>query len=235
MHWIRWLHLAIGSLIASGCGTSFSGSKGYQKIDGQWAWVATNVNGTSVARFDADVDTFEVLKDTRYGKDKYRVFHRTTVIQGADPATFELLSTTDYAKDREHVFLQEHQIPGADPRSFEVIRYPYGRDATHVYCGTVPMAVEQVKGFEIVSEIGAIGAFPHRGEFLRLHGQAFAHLDVSPEHRVVTCDAWSRDGKHYYYGPARVEGADYESFRIIDRIRASDKNRKYWRSFPAKE
>lgn len=235
MRWIRWLHVAIGSLIASGCGASISGSKGYKQIDGQWAWVATNVNGTSTATIDADADTFEILTDIRYGKDKYRVFRRATVIRGAEPATFELLSTIDYAKDKAHVFLQEHQIPGADPSSFKVIRYPFGRDARRVYCGTVPMAVENIADFEIVSEITSTGATLDRDHFLREHGQEFAHLEVSPEHPAFTCNAWSRDGKHYYYGPARVDGADYESFRIVDRFSAFDKNRKYRRSFPVNE
>lgn len=235
MRCIRWLHVTIGSLIASGCGTSISGSKGYEKIDGQWAWVATNVNGTSVAKIDADVDTFEILKDIRYGKDQYRVFRRATVIRGADPANFVLLSTIDYAKDKAHVFLQEHQIHGADPSSFKVIRYPFGRDARQVYCGTVPMAVDKVEDFEILSDVGGTSTWFHRGEFLRLHGQAFAQLEISPEHPVITCDAWSRDGKHYYYGPARVEGADYESFRIVDPFSATDKNRTYRRSFPAND
>jgi hypothetical protein len=125
-------------------------------------------------------------------------------------------------------------VVGADPASFKVIGYGYGRDAKRVYCGTVPMAVEMPDDFEILSK-GEPGSTNDRATFLRLFGQAFAHLEISKYHPVQTCEAWGRDGKHYYHGPSRVEGADYESFRIIDKFNAADKNRKYWRSFVAKE
>lgn len=235
MRWILWLHVAIGSLIASGCGVGFSGGKGFQKIDGQWAWVATNANGTSVGKIDADPGTFEILEDIRYAKDKYHVFRRWEVIQGADPATFELLPTTDYSKDKSHVFLETHQVHGADPSSFTLINYRFGRDAKRVYCGTVPMAVENIANFEIVVENTSIGATADRDYFLSKYGEEFAHVEVSPEHPVYTSDAWSRDGKHYYYGPARVVDADYESFQIVDWISAFDKNRKYRGAIPERD
>lgn len=232
----RSLHrvLGIACLFLTGCGAGgLTGYKGYKKVDGQWAYVTTNVNGTSVAKIDADQDTFDTLADVRYAKDKNTVFFRGRVIQEADPASFELLSEIDYAKDNYHVFIQDHQVRGADPGSFKVIRHPYGRDAARAYCGTVPMNVAHLEKFEPVPvhlDGGWVIEFDKKS-FVRVWGDDFAGLDVSKERPVVVSNSWARDGEQYYHGPARVAGADYATFTVKSSLFAADKNTEFTGAF----
>src|SRR5258706_15955881 len=107
-----------------------------------------------------------------------------------------------------------HKILGADPASFKMIRAPYSRDAVRVYCGTVPMESANVNTFEPLECEGGWEITYDKGSFLFDFGEAFSKLKISQEHPVVTGTGWGRDGKHYYFGPGRVEGADYASFKI---------------------
>jgi hypothetical protein len=227
-----FLHATVGLLafLLAGCGAGgLTGYKGYKKVDGQWAYVTTNVNGTNVHKIDADPDTFQTLTDVRYGKDNKQVFFRGRVIRDADPASFVLLSEIDYAKDDYHVFIQEHQVRGADPASFKIIRPPYGRDAAKIYCGTLPMNVAHPDKFEPVPVRldGGWVIVGDRRSFVQVWGDDFANVDVSLQRPVVTSHAWARDGEHYYHGPARVADADYATFSVKSSLFAADKNTEF--------
>ncbi|MCI0639278.1 MAG: DKNYY domain-containing protein [Gemmataceae bacterium] len=237
----------------------FIGYKGYRKVDGQWAYVTYSVNGPSVRKIDADAGSFQVLADAMHAKDKDQVFFRGDGIQGADAATFRLirmtlyakdkdrayfwgnaiqdadaasfrlLSTRGYAKDNDHVFLLQHKIRGADPRSFKVIRPLYSRDATRVYCGTLPMNVAHIEKFEPVPVRGDGLEYTYEDKrlFQNAYGDEFAGIEVSKEQPVIAGTGWARDGEYYYCGPSRVVGADYASFQVLRSHAAADKNTEF--------
>jgi len=66
--------LAATVLLVSGCGGC---STGYQQVDGKWAYVTINTGaGRSVNYIEgADQETFEVLAEDIYAKDKNRVYY----------------------------------------------------------------------------------------------------------------------------------------------------------------
>ena len=74
-----------------------------------------------------------------------------------------------------------------------------------------------------------------KGSFLFDYGESFSKLEISSRQPVVVGSGWGRDGKYYYHGPGRVEGADYATFKIIDSIEAADKDRKFMNVFPEDE
>ena len=67
------------------------------------------------------------------------------------------------------------------------------------------------------------------------YGEAFAGLDISQRNPVITGQGWARDGTFYYFGPARMEGIDYPSFRILSPFQSADAHRKYAWTFPDSE
>lgn len=87
-------HFVVSFLFLSGCST------GYRK-DGNAVYYEywNEGSGSHKDKLDADPETFEVLKDDSYAKDKKRVFYNGDVIKGADAATFEALNEW-YAKDK---------------------------------------------------------------------------------------------------------------------------------------
>jgi hypothetical protein len=215
------------TILIAGCGT------GYQKVDGEWSWVSIDEGrGRTVEKLGADNATFEVLGNRDYGKDKNRVFYRTRPIDQADPATFEVLSNPMYSADSERVFVRGHMIPGADRKTFHLIKEPYGRDASAIYCGTLKMNVYDRDAFEVVSELGYWSGSDGK-QLVFEFGDEFK--DVSKDAGAVIGVAWARDGKAYYYGPARIEGADYSSFQIVGTYEARDKNRVFTGAFPTDE
>ncbi len=231
---------ALLCLIPSGCG-DYAGyiqyATGYHEIDGEWVWVFRSARaGSEVTKLDADHDSFVVLDNNRYAKDKHRVFLESATIDGADPSTFQLLDANCYAKDKSHVYLRKYRIPDADPDSFRVLAGPYSRDACRVYCGNVPMDMADVDAFEVVKDWGLMVTSNDKSDFLFHYGEAFKDIEVSIDHPALTGECWARDGKYWYYGPGRIEGADYNSFKVNDRLgQASDKNRKYVNVFPEEE
>jgi len=204
---------------------------GFRKVDGEWAYV----RGARVHTLNADKDSFEVLKERDYAKDKNRVFYKSEEFPGADPATFEILERDRFAKDKKHVYVMTYPIPGAEAASFRILEGPYSRDAVRIYCGTVTVETSNVEAFEPLECTSMWHISSNKNSFLFDYGESFSKLEISRDHPAVTGSGWGRDGKYYYYGPGRVAGADYASFKIVSDYEAVDKDRKYFWTFPEDE
>ena len=130
-------------------------NSGYNKQDGKWVWISYNEsNGKSVIEIDKhDFETFTVLDNEDYARDKNSVFYIGKTINSADPKTFEVLSN-GYSKDINNVFLDVEKVIFADPKSFEKLKFPYSRDDNHVFCGTLPLKIEknEVNEFIVVND-----------------------------------------------------------------------------------
>jgi len=153
----------------------------------------------------------------------------------SDKETFTILSNSDghYAKDKDCVFLMGQTIPGADPGSFKLMKGSYGKDKERVFCGNVPMQVSKVESFEVLeSSHYSWSKIYDKKTFIFEYGDSLAEVPVSKEKPANFTVGWGRDGASYYYGPAKVEGADYDSFKVIDIKNAKDKNNKYEGAFP---
>jgi hypothetical protein len=155
-------------------------------------------------------------------------------LKSAEAASFEVLSEVDYAKDSHRVYVLGHEIAGADPNTFRVIGGPYSEDLSAIYCGNVPMNVSDPNSFEVVRWDDLWTGTYDRRHFIFFYGDELALSKVG-DSPVTTGEAWARDKSCYYYGPSRVENADYSSFEIIDSLHAKDKNHKYWRAFPEED
>ena len=177
-----------------------SRSHGYEKVNGEWAYVITARGNRFVHPLQADNESFEVL-----------------VSDGE----------TQFAKDKDRVWFDSNVIPSADPRSFVPLKGCYGKDRLRAYCGNVPMQVVNLDAFEVISVAGIGGQMTNHEHFVLEYGDAFKDFEVSPKKPAIFNAGWARDGHFYYYGPGRVEGADYATFTIVDSLIARDKNQEF--------
>ena len=167
------------ALSIAGCNT------GYQEVEGKWSFVTWDEgHGTRVNPLDVDPATFQVLKNKDYAKDDKTVFFLGSPIEGAHAPSFETLKGKYFAKDQDHVFLRSFTVINADPKTFKEIRFPYAKDANKVYCGTLPMQVDQIDEFKVVKGSSSISMIS-KEEFIRQYGDQFEFLDELKDHFLV--------------------------------------------------
>ena len=137
----------------------FKGCKtGYVKKNGDWSWVTIDEqNGKRLHWIEGiDQNSFVVLKNKNFAKDRDQVYFKGKKINHATPDGFELLSDDEYgySKNHQYAFLNNEVIIGADPNSFVVLEFPYAKDKNDVYCGTIPMKLEpeEVKTFKATND-----------------------------------------------------------------------------------
>ena len=130
-------------------------NSGYTKQDGKWVWISYDeAVGKRINEIDEhDFDTFEILDNEKYAKDKNKVFFIGRTIKGANPESFQILGN-GYSKDANHVFLDAEIVVLADPNSFERLEFPYSKDNNHVFCGTIPLEIDknEVNEFIVTNE-----------------------------------------------------------------------------------
>lgn len=129
---------------------------GYKKENGQWMWVSYDESaGRRVSQIDEhDSESFFVLKNDKYAKDKSSVFYVGNIIQNADPKSFEVINKNGYSKDKQNVFLGEEKVIFANPKTFEILEFPYSKDDKHIFCGTLPLKIEEnmISEFKVTNE-----------------------------------------------------------------------------------
>lgn len=127
---------------------------GYQKENGKWVWISFDeAVGKRVSQIDKhDYETFEVLNNGKYAKDKNSVFYIKSKIENADPKTFETIKR-GYSKDNNHIFLDDEVVIHANPKTFQLLEFPYSKDDLHVFCGTVPLNLknEEIEQFQVTN------------------------------------------------------------------------------------
>ncbi|REE86535.1 DKNYY family protein [Paenibacillus taihuensis] len=109
-------------------------------------------------------EEFKTLKYKDFARDNTRVYFKSGRIEGSDPATFQIISDNGrfrYAKDKNHVYVYArddwtiYKVIHADPTSFEVIGFPYSKDKTDAYCGSLPLFVDDVTTFQVTESTGS--------------------------------------------------------------------------------
>lgn len=191
--------LGLFSLVLSlaGCNT------GYQEVEGKWSYVTWDEgHGTRVRPLDVDPATFQVLKNKDYAKDHKTVFFLGSPIEGAHAPSFETLKGKYFAKDQHQVFLRAYTVIDADPNTFNEIKFPYARDAKQVYCGTLPMQVDQIDEFKVSKGSSSI-SITSKDQFIRQYGDQFEFLDQLKDHSLV-----------YGQGKARTKSQRFIDFHL---------------------
>lgn len=119
-------------------------NSGYNKEDGRWVWISYDeAAGKRINEIEQHhFETFEVLDNEKFARDKNSVFYIGQVIKSADPESFEVLSN-GYSKDLNNVFLDAETIVSANPRTFKQLGFPHSKDSAHIFCGTIPLELDE--------------------------------------------------------------------------------------------
>lgn len=133
----------------------------------------------------ADAQTFEILGNEAYARDKNYVFYQGQIIHGADPESFEPLEGL-FAIDKERAYYSGDSIEGASSRDFKVLERGYSADYKDIYLQRKPLHVCSVEGFKFI--------------------------EATDDKRFFT--RWSTDGCHYFYLEYKVPSEDYEKIKI---------------------
>lgn len=129
-------------------------SSGYEKIDGKWTYVSYDeAAGKRIKELEVDNESFVVLENETYAKDRNNVYLKGGQIKNADPKTFEIVDH-GYSKDKNYVYIDYYKIYKADPKTFELVKFPYSKDKNTIYCGTLPLETDEIDNFEIISTSG---------------------------------------------------------------------------------
>lgn len=228
--------IGIGVLVVgllSGCREGGFRLTGYQKSGGNWVFVTWNEGSGRVAHTveGADSETFEIVLKDEYAKDTKSVYFKAKRIEDADPSTFKVETEHPYVygSDKNRVWLEDIVVRGADPDTFEMLTFPYSRDRSQIYCGTLPMKIQNVDSFEVLDGGSSLRTQFKKGNWLK---EQYDEVDVSQDNPLCTGDGWARDDQAYYCGAFEVKDADYGSFTILNRIYSKDKSRVYWHWMP---
>jgi hypothetical protein len=130
-------------LFLSGCG-------GYLYENKNWVYVTYDeAVGRRVEKLNVDKDTFVILKNKSYAKDKNKVLFEGRVIEDANPNTFQVINNDGYSKDANYVFVDLEKVVNGNPQTFICLDFPYSKDEKTVYCGTLPMFVKNINEFKV--------------------------------------------------------------------------------------
>lgn len=183
-----------------------------------------------VIRF-ADPKTFKVLSEN-YAKDGIAVYYDGVVVPGLDPENFEVVNYNmwknksgnyypkdildnrclfdhlkglmgDFGRNENNVYVGNEKIEGADPKTFSILGFGYSKDAQNVYYWKEKVPDADPKSMIILD----------RG--LQITGADFIRPTVA------------RDKNNVFQGTRKIEGADLESFKVIDDESAKDKSASY--------
>jgi hypothetical protein len=202
---------------------------GYQKSGGAWVYVTWDTGSGRVAHDikGADASTFEILSADNYARDKEHVYFKMHRLDNADPSTFVVVSDLVYVygKDRNRVWLRDVLVRDADPATFETLRFPYARDRSHVFCGTLRMKVQDMDSFEVLQGTSSLQTSFAKG---KPFNEQYRDLEVTQDNPISWGSGWAHDDRACYFGPFELKNADHNSFTVLSGIYAKDKDRVYW-------
>ena len=168
---------------------------GYRTYAPNWRYLIKNEAvhykgwSSSIGYFDehiisADPNSFKILQNPFYGKDKKSVFYQGKIIKQADPQSFSILDDL-YAKDKWHAFFQGKLMVSSLGASFHLLDNDYSTDGTDVFYRGIALKVQSTKNFRFISQ------------------------SPSDEKNGYRLYPWATDGYYYYYKNYKIPSDDY--------------------------
>lgn len=195
----KFLTIVFLFLFLSGC------SKGYSLEFGSWAYITYDeAAGRRVEFLDIDKNTFSVLDNKNYARDKNKVFYQNEIIIDADPNSFEVINNDGYSKDSNYVFFYSTKIIGANPKTFVYLDYPYSKDDKKVYYGTLPMFVKNINEFKVTK----------RGKGKRVSTIDY-FLSSNPEYSFIDSNKYPYVG-YASGGKGETNDQKFEGYQLVE-------------------
>ncbi len=208
--------LPIISLFFLGCGKK----NGYQKKWGKWQYNSFNwMNGSHITEMDGVHNwSFEILGESKYARDKNRVYFRGRVVEGADTPSFEAMGNEmDFGKDKDYVFFGTERIENSHPQTFQKIENTkYLKDKNLVYMGGNILEGADPISFEIIDDEEG---YAKDKKHVFLNNFWLSELDASTFQKLGS--PYCRDAKTVYCGTIPLRVNYPETFKVLktaDRI-----------------
>lgn len=192
---------------------------------------------------DADPESFAIIPaGSFYAKDSNHVFYSGNIVKGADPSSFEpvkLLGVNSsensipvYWIDKSNIYSNAKKIEGCDAESFQYLGGIYGKDKNHVYFGNNILSKANPEKFRFLND----GITTDETTLFIFNKPANIPVDLPSFKLVESGDqVFCKDKNHVYlllYGQqdplVKVNGADADTFTLLDRYYAKDKHNVYY-------
>lgn len=166
-----------------------------------------------------------------YVKDKKRVYHEDTVIDGADPSSFVLINKSKYARDNHQMYYYHSgtisPIINSDPLSFQIIGDDFARDNHRLYFLGKEIKYADPLSFEFLNYY-----FTRDNNHVYFEGSEIESADPKT-FKIVEIKGgqypgyFAKDSRHVYFKAKTIQGADPNTFEAIDYVHGKDKSTTY--------
>lgn len=179
---------------------------------------------------NADKDTFEVMeKDTRYSKDKNNIYyagHNVVQLQDVDKDSFVIGEENGFSYDKKNVYYEGRKLNDIKPSEFKVTRVDNNSNQSIIFLKDDKNIYKLVEIFdketgELKSVKTAVVKNP------KVDSKTFETFEYWP--------VYFRDKNNVYYenelykmSLKKIEGADRNSFEILNSEFSKDKNNVYY-------
>lgn len=181
---------------------------------------------------DADAETFEVLEQKEYAKDKKNVYREGKIIEGADPDSFEVLEN-DFARDKDQGYFQSKAIPNSIGKDFKVLRWRFSTDGSEVFWELKPLGVTDIENFRFLNTDKS-DPWSTDGRHYFSYGSKIPSTAYEDITVFENSSGYAKDKEHVYSydkifdsdskGQKLDPPIDVESFEHIDRFDFKDKH-----------
>ena len=179
---------------------------------------------------NADKNTFEVMeKDTRYSKDKNNIYyagHNVVQLQDVDKDSFVIGEENGFSYDKKNVYYEGRKLNDIKPSEFKVTRVDNNSNQSIIFLKDDKNIYKLVEIFdketgELKSVKTAVVKNP------KVDSKTFETFEYWP--------VYFRDKNNVYYenelykmSLKKIEGADRNSFEILNSEFSKDKNNVYY-------
>ena len=179
---------------------------------------------------NADKDTFEVMeKDTRYSKDKKNVYYagyNVVQLQDADKNSFTIVEDEDFSYDKKNVYYAGRKLNDISPNGFKVTRLVNRRNIPLNFLNDNKNIYKLIDIFdEETGELKSVKTAVVKRP--KVDSKTFEIFSYS--------ENYFRDKNNVYYenelykmGLKKIEGADRNSFEVLNDEFSKDKNNVYY-------
>lgn len=138
------------------------------------------------------------------------------LLKDLDPETFEVLENDAFGKDKNYVYLNGNPIIGADPKSFKVINDAFSVDDFRAYYYTDSIATSSSRGFKVIDDYFSADFKDvfYRNEPLGVCSvKDFKLLPKKEDDSHF--ESWSTDGCYFYFNNFKVPSDDYKNVHLF--------------------
>ena len=179
---------------------------------------------------NADKDTFEVMeKDTRYSKDKKNVYYagyNVVQLQDVDKNSFTVVEDEDFSYDKKNVYYAGRKLNDISPNGFKVTRLVNRRNIPLNFLNDNKNIYKLIDIFdEETGELKSVKTAVVKRP--KVDSKTFEIFSYS--------ENYFRDKNNVYYenelykmGLKKIEGADRNSFEVLNDEFSKDKNNVYY-------